>query len=193
MLTIKLLNADEITALYHTHMCSDFPPAELKPLASIINLTTQGIYDCLGLFEDETLKAYACLTREKNGQIYLLDYLAVCKPYRNGGYGSKLLGLLKETYSDAQGLIIEIESLRTSIDDADRLIRTKRLAFYERNGLIQTDITTNCFDVEFTILYLPITSAYDYDLVRTHLNGIYKTIFPKHLYKTHVRFIDDLK
>lgn len=192
MLKIKQLNTDEITTLYHTHMENDFPADELKPLESIINLTKQDVYECLGLFDEDTLKAYAFLAREKNGQIYLLDYLAVCKAYRNQSYGSQFLALLKTKYQDAQGLIIEIESLRTAHDATDLQIRSKRLAFYKRNGLVQTEVTTNCFDVEFTILYLPLSLDYDYSFVSEHLNCIYETIFPAHLYKAHVRFVDEL-
>ncbi|WP_054743133.1 GNAT family N-acetyltransferase [Cellulosilyticum ruminicola] len=189
MSQIKLLNTEEITCLYNTHMKIDFPPDELKPLEIILSLIQKGVYECLGLFEAKTLKAYAFIAREKDGQIYLLDYLAVCEIYRNQGYGSHFLALLKTYYPNAQGLIIEVESLRTAHDTKDFQMRTRRLNFYKRNGLMQTDVTTNCFNVEFTILYLPITCPYEHEFIYKHLACIYKTIFPAHLYEANVRFL----
>lgn len=192
MLQMKSLSPEEVTTLYHTHMQNDFPADELKPLENILKLLKQDVYECFGLFDENILKAYACLAREKNGQVFLLDYLAVCKDFRNQNYGSQFLALLKDQCVNAKGIIIEIESLRTAHDEKDLVIRTKRLAFYERNGLSQTNVTTNCFGVEFTILYLPITPDWDDTFIHKHLDCIYQTVFPSNLYKEHVHFLDYL-
>lgn len=192
MLTMKLLNTSEVIQLYHTHMMIDFPADELKPLSSILKLMSQDVYECFGLFEEDTLKAYALLSRQKDGEIFLLDYLAVCKAFRNQNYGSQFLALLKKHYVLAKGLIIEIESLRCAKDEEDLLMRTKRLAFYERNGLIQTGVITNCFGVEFTILYMPLAAHLEDALIAQHLDGIYHTLFPGTIYTENVRFLTHL-
>ena len=38
---LKTLNADELTALYRTELVNAFPPSELKPLKSMLNLMEQ--------------------------------------------------------------------------------------------------------------------------------------------------------
>lgn len=192
MLEMKSLTPKEVTTIYHTNMQNDFPADELKPLESILKLMSQDVYECFGLFEEETLKAYAFLARQENGKVFLLDYLAVCKTSRSHGYGSQFLSLLKAQYKSAEGIIIEIESLRTAHDEKDLAIRTKRLAFYERNGLIQTNVITNCFGVEFTILYLPIASHWNDKFIYQNLDAIYHTLFPGKIYTENVHFLSNL-
>lgn len=193
MLKMKSLSPEAIATIYHTHMKNDFPADELKPLTSILNLISQGLYEGFGLFEGTSLRAYAFLTHQEGGNVLLLDYLAVCEGFRGQDYGSQFLKILKAHCTDYKGIIIEIESLRTAKDAADLKIRTKRLAFYERNGLSQTGVTANCFGVEFTILYLPIDPEWHDDFIYENLNDIYLTLFPGKLYTDHVRFLDSLE
>lgn len=190
MLEMKSLNASAITTIYHTHMQNDFPPDEIKPLNSMLSLMSQGLYEGFGLFDGTHLRAYAFLAREKDGEVLLLDYLAVCKGFRGQDYGSQFLCLLKSQCAAFKGIIIEIESLRTAHNEEDLHIRTKRLAFYERNNLAKTNVTANCFGVEFTILYLPISLEWDDAFVYEHLDGIYHTLFPGKIYEEHVHFLN---
>lgn len=193
MLKMKSLSPEAITMIYHTHMENDFPADELKPLTSILNLISQRLYEGFGLFEGTKLRAYAFLAHQEGGNVLLLDYLAVCEGFRGQDYGSQFLKMLKNHCTDFKGILIEIESLRTAKDEADLKIRTKRLAFYERNGLVQTGVTANCFGVEFTIFYLPIVPEWDYNFIYENLDEIYLTLFPGNLYTQNVRFLDYLQ
>ena len=49
---LTLLNQEEIIAIYNKYMVKDFPPDELKPLSSILDMLSRGIYACYGIFED---------------------------------------------------------------------------------------------------------------------------------------------
>ncbi len=189
MLEIKPLTSCTVTEIYHTHMKNDFPADELKPLANILHLMSKGLYEGFGLFEGSQLKAYAFLARKEGGYVLLLDYLAVCEGFRGQDYGSQFLKLLKDHCNEFKGIIIEIESLRTAKDAQDLHIRTKRLAFYEKNGLIQTNIITNCFGVEFIILYLMISPDWHEHFICENLDAIYHTLFPGKIYTENVRFI----
>jgi len=49
----------EIAQIYEDRMCRDFPRSELKPLEAIERMRGQGMYDCLGFYEDGQMTAYA--------------------------------------------------------------------------------------------------------------------------------------
>lgn len=189
MLQLQSLSLDMISNIYQQHMLKDFPPDELKSLDHIVSLIQQDIYEGYGLFEDDHLCGYAFLTHVPNGKMLLLDYLAVCQDQRNRQYGSYFLQHLKAHFANYDGILIEIESL-DSASDADQLaLRTRRLNFYIRNGAVLTDVITNCFGVEFSILYLGQPMPTNTNFIAHHLDTIYATIFPSVDYQTHVHFI----
>ena len=49
---LRLLTAAELAAAYDTDLKEAFPPAELKPLSSMEDLRSRGLYDPLCLFDD---------------------------------------------------------------------------------------------------------------------------------------------
>ena len=86
-LCLRQLESEEITQVYEICMRKDFPESELKPLSAIRQMLEAGIYDCLGLFEDTRLMAYGFFVTDWQRGILLVDYLAVCEPWRGMGYG----------------------------------------------------------------------------------------------------------
>ena len=89
MLILKLLHDAQIGALYASGMRRDFPPSELKSLASILKMKHRGMYDVLGAYrEDGELAAYALVYRPAIGRAVLLDYLAVEPAYRHAGWAA---------------------------------------------------------------------------------------------------------
>ena len=91
---------------------------------------------------------------EHNGYILLL-YLAVLKDKRENGYGSLLLNMLKEKLKNKNMIIIEIESLDTSLklNEEEKIIRQKRRSFYIKNEYLSTDINVLLYDCKMEILY----------------------------------------
>lgn len=174
--TFRLLNADELTGLYETHMKRDFPKAELKPLKALQTLTEQGFYQSYGLFDaDGGLMAYALYwTAGPDHDYVMLDYFAVLPHLRNAGVGSELLGdMLCRFCVDGKGVFGEVEIPDTGDAQVDAL-RRRRLGFYARAGLRQMGYTTKIFTVPFLVLaYGPDIS--DDDLMETH-RAIYRTL-----------------
>lgn len=189
MLQIQALSNPMIAQIYERHMQKDFPASELKSLSHMLDLIAQGIYKGYGLFEDETLCAYAFLTHAPSNPILLLDYLAVCAHLRNRHYGSQFLTLLNDHFAQEAGILIEIESIASASHPLETELRTKRLLFYKRNGAIETQVVSNCFGVEFSILYLGTKQNYSQETVAQDLDAIYKAIFSPHHYQTQVQFI----
>lgn len=183
-MNLKQLNNEEIVKVYNDHMVIDFPAGELKPLDVIQKLIKKKIYICYGLYDDEKLLAYAFLVTSK--AYLLIDYCAVCREFRNSGFGSQLLNILKEKCKDYQGIIVEVEKVEFAPDDNERLIRERRINFYKKNGFIMTDISIILFGVNFSIMCLCNVEADD-SIICEGLKGVYKEIVPEKLYAENVK------
>lgn len=188
MLNYQLLTQEQVADIFHTQMQQDFPPAELKPLALLHDLMNQGVYEPYGWF-DETgaLTAYTFFVKAPQGKMLLLDYFAVCSQYRSHGYGSQCLAQMKELYQDAIGILAEVEDPAKSDSVEEEKIRTRRIAFYQRNGLRQTTIRTILFDVPYVVHYFPINNDCEDSQLLEELDAIYHTLFPQSIYEMHAR------
>lgn len=179
------LNAEEIAEVYTKYMEKDFPKSELKPLSAIMAMKRRGIYDCLGLFEEGKLRAYAFFAADQKREYMLLDYLAVCESYRGGGYGSRCLQKIREFYGGRKGVLLECESVDSTEDEKERQVRERRIHFYIKNGCVTTETRSLLFGVEFEILYLPLEDR--------KINGskelkrLYQNMFSEEIYDRHVK------
>lgn len=161
---LKKLDHHQLRNIYHRYMKVDFPPDELRALEEFEERIRRGIYECLGLFEEDELRAYGFFTIHPERSVVLLDFLAVCPEHRGNGYGSRFLQLARAWYKEKQGILIECESERTAADAADLAVRRNRIHFYEKNGCVVTCGKTLLDGVEFNILYLK-TGQEDADAV----------------------------
>ena len=155
-LCLRQLESEEITQVYEICMRKDFPESELKPLSAIRQMLEAGIYDCLGLFEDTRLMAYGFFVTDWQRGILLLDYLAVCEPWRGMGYGGKCLDRIRDFYKGEKGILLECESLESGQDQEERFLRERRIRFYLDNGCVRTQVRSLLFGVEYEILYMPL-------------------------------------
>jgi len=146
---LKLLNKEELTALYQKEMVADFPHAELKPLHAMLRLMDMGRYDPLLVTDGEKPVGYALVWLPEDRAGALLEYFGVLRGLRNGGLGTEILGLLAERYGQIFG---EAEA-PCSEDPAENDLRRRRIAFYERNGFRVLDYQCALFGVRFNCLY----------------------------------------
>lgn len=149
---LTLLNLEEIKAIYNKYMVIDFPPDELKPLSSILDMLDRGIYACYGIFDNKKLLAYAYLTLLDD--FVLVDYLAVVPEHRGSGVGTELLRELKKILK-GKTIIIECENPDFATDDEDKTTKNRRIEFYKRSDFVLSEVTTRLFDVEYVILSYP--------------------------------------
>lgn len=182
---LRELSTLQIIFVYNTYMKEDFPPDELKPLKTILDMMDKGIYECLGLYEDNEFLAYAYFVRNQARRTLLLDYLAVCPQYRSGGYGSAFLEQMRSYYKDENAVILECESERTAPDEEQRSIRRRRIAFYKRNGCQSTRTKAYLFQVEYDILYLPLAQT-EIDAA-VEIYDMYRCMFPQAAFEKHAR------
>lgn len=182
---LNQLNEEQIKAVYHAHMRETFPIQELRPLKNILRFTRKNQYACLGMFDQEKLVGYAFLVKHENS--YLLDYLGVCKEYRNHGIGSTILMCLSEYYKDADSIMLEIEDPECADAEDAKTLQTRRWNFYLRNGYKTTDVKISLFGVDFKILVNNESNVYSKEDVTKLYKKYYQTTLPWFLYYTKVK------
>ena len=140
--------------IYKERMVEDFPEDELKPLGVILKAIELGKYECLELFDGETMIGYVFLVKlDRN---YLVDYLAVFPHTRNAGAVGVMVNLLAEYLRDADNIIVEVEDPEYEENEDQKEIQSRRLAFYIRNGCSDTGLKVKTFGVPFKVLRMPI-------------------------------------
>ena len=182
---LQKLSPDQVRRIYNERMLVDFPDNERKPLTMILKALSQGSYECLGLFDDQRLVGYTFLVKGEND--YLVDYLAVYPEQRNKGVGGELLHLLKESFRDADNIVIEVEDPDNAEEEAEKETRIRRKSFYMRNGCQDTGLKVECFGVIYQILTLGNTSYGD--LLELYLS-FYRKMLPKAMFEKNVRGIE---
>ena len=167
---LTLLTKEEIISIYNKYMVKDFPPDELKPLSSILDMLSRNIYACYGIFEDNKFLAYAYLTVLDD--FVLVDYLAVVPDFRGSGIGTRLLGDLKEILKE-KTIIIECENPDFATDLQDKTTKIRRIEFYKQSGFILSGVSSRLFDVEYVILTYPVcnNSAFGYEKLYLQMLG----------------------
>ncbi len=184
MIAVNKLNLDEIKEIYFSHMQEAFPQSELRPYKNIELLTNRGDYECYGLYNDASLIAYAFFAKTKNGNYSLLDYYAVLSGQRGQGIGSLFFPLLCEKMALTSGFLIEVESIESTDDPAEKKLRRRRIDFYKKNGCMMTGVKCLLYGVDFSIMLRPISSSCLSDEnTLTELEKIYHTMFDDELYK----------
>ena len=149
---LKDLTDAQLRDAYYTVYREAFPPAELKPLSSMLRMTRDGVYRTLALFEDGEPVAYASLWLDEDH--ILIDYLCVPAARRGGGLGAELLSRLRSLYPPETVFIVETEA-PTGDAEKDALIN-RRLAFYGRCGAVPLSYDTAIFGVHYkTVVWSP--------------------------------------
>lgn len=187
-LIIKKLTREELISVYTTHSVRHFPADERKPVSSINRMAEEGVYAGYGLYRenDSELLCYAFFTALPGHRNILLDYFAVMEQYRSEGIGSYFLKKMKHSLPDCDGILIETENPEYAKDESERLIRDKRISFYERNGAYSAGILTEVFGVHYRILYLPVLGSPAQDTLLSDFDSIYKYMVSPEYYKKHV-------
>lgn len=123
-----------------------FPENERKPFDLILENEKKGISEILSI-EDDVFKGLL-ITIEKD-DLVLIDYFAVDGSLRGQGTGGKAIELIKERFKGKR-VFLEIELPGEEYDNNEQ--RTKRKAFYLRNGLRSSGIHTKVYETDMELL-----------------------------------------
>ena len=147
-LQIKLLDKAERKNIYKQHMKQDFPKNELRPLHGIEALVNQGVYYTYGIFEKDSLIAYAYFWEEKEREVLLFDYFAVVSNLRNQGHGTEAMKAILHLCENKRGVILETENPEKAESSEEKEMRKRRISFYQRCGLKMSDVRIDLFGGE---------------------------------------------
>ncbi len=187
MLQIQKLKREEVCAVYNAYMVCDFGQEELKPLNVLLRLLKNGLYMCYGLFEGGAIQAYACFAKDTASHVLLLDYYAVCSGNRSRGYGSRFLTLLKPELSPFSMLFAEVEDPAYFCSQEDEATKRRRIAFYEKNGFLKTDMKCTLFGHPYIIMALQTAEKPgEQKNMYQALQRIYHIMFDDQTYAQHV-------
>ena len=184
---IKSLDLEEARAVYIGSAHRDFPSDELKPFSMIEKLWNRGCYRGYGFYEKagdrgDKLRAYAFTMADSDTNMLLLDYFAVCEEARGKGYGSIALSLLKDACMEWDGIMFEVEDTAFAKNEEERLTRSQRIAFYEKNGVVMTDARSHTFGVDYMIMVMPLGNATAGQKIGEKLAAIYKKMLPNEIF-----------
>ncbi len=191
VLDIRPLSREETAFVYNEYLRADFADDERKPLSAILRSLDAGCYLCLGAFSGGQLLAYAffIFNQSPAGRNYLLDYFAVLESHRAHGVGSRFLQALPRHLSDPALLIIEVENPDFAADAVEKVLRERRIAFYRKNGAVDTGIAFWFFDVEYLLMGIPMQgTAWTPDQIRDAYTAILRSVIPPRVLRENQRF-----
>lgn len=152
----EVTNIHEVEQIYQEHIAIDFPASERPPLAFFMRMHEQSVSSLYLCEEDGEVVAYAAF-REEDGYV-LLNYFAVHENQRGRGIGRKFLQEIGTLFADKKGILVEAEHTGYAINEADEIVRTKRIAFYESCGYVcLRDVDLLLFNVHYQVLVKPLS------------------------------------
>lgn len=208
---IRQLTIKEMDAVYHAHLIYDFPASEVKSMDMIQRGYACGKYFAYGLFVEDTSKqqkdsvqivlkqqeefnmdnlaAYAFFIRSESCRYILLDYLAVVRGRRDGGFGSVFLQQLQSMcVKENMKLILEVENPAYAPDEDIRAYREKRIRFYIKNQILVSNVSCNFYDNEYLILYSRQDEEKNSCPSWAEIDAVYRDFFGDKFIDQHVKF-----
>lgn len=168
-LEIRKQNLKEMKEIYQGMMKRHFPPDERKPFWYIEENFKEGSYVGYGLYGDGydpailtegdgDCLAYAWMRFMREEGWILLDYYAVTEKLRGQGNGSRFLKSVLQEVTQEYPLLLEVED-PDQLGDLDgeaareeRGKRLRRIHFYLKNGVKETELRARVFDVPYRIM-----------------------------------------
>ncbi len=190
MYEIRELTSSEIREIYNTRMTRDFPSDELKPLEMIEGAIAGDAYICYGILEEREILGYAFMAyaRVPQGRIYLYDYLGIREDVRGTGIGGVLLHQLPGRLPEPVCIMAEVENPDYAETEEERALQKRRIAFYKRNGFVDTGVSCWLYYVEYRVIEQPTGGRiHTNEEVRSLYSDLYRTVLPADKFKTMLR------
>lgn len=177
---LKKINLKEFKDLYRKHIIKDFPKEERPNLNKFKKRIKSKNENAYIYCENGKDKAYAIITMLDN--YCFISFLAVYEEYRGEGIGTKLLKEISENFSNKKGIILEVESPQYAISEKDKIVREKRIRFYEKaNYKIVENMEICLSSVMFNIMILNMLGTnIDEKEIANEMECFYKNIYKKY-------------
>ncbi len=173
----RKFDLDMLREICMSQMPQDFPAAEIKPFSMIQQLYAKGLYSGYGFYDDQTLLGYALFCGTPDKKYLLLDYLAVLAPFRSGGLGSQMLACIRDSFAAYHALLLEVEDDDYAPTAAEQELQSRRIRFYQRNGVKMSAVRSYVYRCRFKIMYMELQESMDNRTVYNALDAVYHTLF----------------
>ena len=170
---LKKVDLKKFKEIYRKHIVKDFPREERSSLNNFKKRIINKNEELYVFSENGEEKAYTIIANLDNNFI-LISFLAVFEKYRGEGIGTKLLAEIKEKFKAKKGIILEVESPIDAISEKDKIIREKRIKFYEKSNYQMLKNTKIFFgNNSFNIMLLNNKDNIDEKEIAKALNEFY--------------------
>lgn len=169
-----------------------------------------GCYFAVGVFEDlgdvpvgasndslGALRGYAFFVESPDCDGCLLDYYAILPEYRDAGLGGRTLQRLAELVRGREKyILLETEDIDFAKNEDQVSERTRRDAFYTRNGCVKTDVKGRVFTARYVVWTLGLEAAAGsddaarsaaFDRACADMNTLYRLMIPGEKFKLFVK------
>lgn len=123
-----------------------FPVEEYLSPDKLVDMSKDECFNFYYLCDDNTFIGFVALQIYKD--LCYLFFLAVSKNNRNKGYGSKIIKLIKEKFSNKTH-IVDFEMLDIKSNNFNQ--RIKRREFYLKNGYKETGLFLSYLGVDYEV------------------------------------------
>ena len=129
--------------------CEAFDRRMQVPVKNLFSVSEQHKADFMAVFDDDLFVGFYYVYLYKD--CAFLYYLAVTEHMRCRGYGSEILDLIKDAYYPEYRIVLCTEA--PLVDDKLVSSRYRKLAFYSRNGFIDTLYKFESVGIQYEVLY----------------------------------------
>ncbi|EMS69312.1 GNAT family N-acetyltransferase [Ruminiclostridium cellobioparum] len=152
---IRNMHLTELKSFYK-RMTLDFAEGEYPPYDKLYVQLENNIQKGLVFVKDGRDCAYAICAGGTENNFVLISFFAVYEEFRGTGIGTAFLEKIKELYSNADGIIVEVETVEEALNEKDISVREKRMKFYRRAGFnMVPDIKYSIWNVPMHLMVLP--------------------------------------
>lgn len=160
-----------IKVLYN-YLKQDFERLELLPQFVLKRNFKKGRMEAVYLTDGQEKYGYAIYQELSAFKGIFISYLAILPKYRSNGLGGELISQLNDLAPN--GMLLEVEDPEAAKNEKDYTIRSRRVRFYERNGLhMNPNMKVNSFFVPLRMMdNLNRTDTYDISFYQKLYNRI---------------------
>lgn len=152
----------------------DFPRSERPPKAACLALMESGALAAYIHISEGKASAYGLVAVDREHGAALLSHFAVQPEKRGQGYGSAFLADILEIYAPLS-MAAEAEDPDFAKDEADRRLRERRFAFYERLGFRPLPARYRIFGVSMRVLWF---GGNEPPSLREAMRSVYRKLLP---------------
>lgn len=179
----------ETLKVFLNNLNQDFKLFERIPLFVMRSAMKKGILHAVNLTDGINVYGYAVYQEIPGYDSIHVLYLAILSDHRSRGLGSILMQQLKTLTRN--GIIFEVEDPETARNEEELAVRTRRIAFYKRNGFYLNK-GVKVKDFNFTLLLMSTEKLPELDKIKFKkfyqglFNRVYRFPVGKFSIKTYV-------